>query len=635
MSPHMSKTEQPNGTVFLGIECGATHSIAILTQDGADKAVQYEAGPANVRLLKDSELIAHFKKISAFHEKKVAPSAVAIAMAGARTQADKDRILKAAAKVWPGASTYATNDLETAIAAAEAPGGKQLTRVLILSGTGSCCFGRTVNGKSERVGGWGHFIGDKGSGYEIGLRALKAVVYYYDHDGVWPALGQRILRFLQLNEPNDLIGWVQNASKDQVASIAILVFAAWHKKDKIATDILEAAAASLACDGAACAAKLVAKGTPVQFVLAGSVLLKQPDFSKQIERQLKKLWPKAIVTPLTRASVWGAVELAKQHAGQAPSLPMEVRGALPQPPVTSSELPVTERRNPLSLNLDQLPIGEMIDLMLREDEKIPAALLNEKAHIEHAVRIITTAFKKGGRLFYIGAGTSGRLGVLDASECPPTFRTSPEMVQGIIAGGQNALWKAVEGAEDDLPAGARAIEFSAVTSKDVVVGIAASGRTPFVWGALIEARKRGAKTVLLCFNPHLKVVSKDRPTIIIAPDVGPEILTGSTRLKAGTATKVVLNMLTTLSMVKLGKVVSNLMIDMNPSNSKLRDRAVRIVQEITGAGSEAAKEALEKSKWTVKDACRRIRRSRRPVVSQPRDYQVCQTSTTTAGTITV
>jgi N-acetylmuramic acid 6-phosphate etherase len=214
-------------------------------------------------------------------------------------------------------------------------------------------------------------------------------------------------------------------------------------------------------------------------------------------------------------------------------------------------------------------------------------------------------------LFYVGAGTSGRLGVLDASECPPTFRTDPELVQGIIAGGQTAIWQAVEGAEDDLQAGARAIEYRGVKRGDTVVGIAASGRTPFVWGALREAKRRGASTVLLCFNPHLVIPRKDRPNVVIAPKIGPEILTGSTRLKSGTATKLVLNIFTTLAMVRMGKVLGNLMVDVKASNVKLRDRAVRIVRELTGADYATAEASLVKTDWKITAACRRLGRADR------------------------
>ena len=260
------------------------------------------------------------------------------------------------------------------------------------------------------------------------------------------------------------------------------------------------------------------------------------------------------------------------------------------------------------MKLDQLPIGTAVALMLSEEARVPRILLRWEHEIASAVRLVAGALRKGGRLFYVGAGTSGRLGVLDASECPPTFRAAPEMVQGIIAGGPAAVLRAVEGAEDDAPAGARAMIEKKISGRDVVLGIAASGTTPFVWGALAEAKQRRAKTVLLCFNPHLEIPRRMRPNLVIAPDLGPEVLTGSTRLKAGTATKLVLNAITTLAMVQLGKVASNLMVDVKPSNAKLRDRAVRILCELTGVESASARPALEATGWVVKKAASRLSR---------------------------
>ena len=247
-------------------------------------------------------------------------------------------------------------------------------------------------------------------------------------------------------------------------------------------------------------------------------------------------------------------------------------------------------------------MADAVQLMLHEEAKVTAALLAKKSLLARAVKIVTRAFRSGGKLFYFGAGTSGRLGVLDASECPPTFRVPPTLVQGIIAGGDVALRSAVEGAEDDAASGAREVRSRRVSKRDVVVGIAASGTTPFVWGALGEAKKRGAKTILLCFNPHLIIPRAMRPTIVLATNLGPEVLTGSTRLKAGTATKLVLNTLTTLSMVQLGKVKSNLMVDLNPSNVKLRARAIRIVRELTGLDESTATERLKHAGWVVKKA---------------------------------
>ncbi len=260
------------------------------------------------------------------------------------------------------------------------------------------------------------------------------------------------------------------------------------------------------------------------------------------------------------------------------------------------------------MNLDKLPLGKAIALMLAAEAKVPGKLLAERGRIEAAIRTIVRAFRRGGRLFYVGAGTSGRLGVLDASECPPTFCTAPDQVQGVIAGGQAALWQSVEGAEDNAGAGSRAMQSRGISSRDVVVGITASGTAPFVWGALRQAKQRGATTVLLCFNPYLSIPRQLRPAIIIAPELGPEMLTGSTRLKAGTATKLVLNLFTTLAMVRLGKVRSNLMIDLRPTNLKLRDRAVRIVQALAGVDPRAARMALERSAWVVRKAVVRLRR---------------------------
>ncbi len=623
--------------LFLGIESGGTRTIVLLA-DGEDHAVKRaEARPANLRLLSDAQLIRHFRSIAKAFP---CPATVAIGMAGARTETDRIRIRRAAAKVWPRVACHATNDLETALAAGRMQNAKcemrnankkplrhssffihpsSFSQVLVLSGTGSCCYGRDSDGKTAKIGGWGHILGDKGSGFEIGLRALKAVVYYHDREGKWSSLGQRILRALQLNEPDDLIAWVQTASKTEIAGVAIEVFAAWKLRDKIATDILKGAAHSLAQDAVACARRLDLSTSsrrrlqvPVRFILAGSVLLRQPRFAAQVGNQLRKLWPGAVVVPLKRESVWGAVELAKEEfKGQDSKFKAgrETRVERRAPELVQSlKLSPTEQRNQHSTNLDKLPLAEAISLILSEDAKIPLALMAERKKIGQAGKLITRAFKRGGRLFYVGAGTSGRLGVLDASECPPTFRTPPEMVQGIMAGGQIALWKSVEGAEDDSLAGARAIEFRRVNRRDVVMGIAASGRTPFVWGALGEAKRRRATTILLTFNPYFKIPRVTRPHLVIAPNLGPEILTGSTRLKAGTATKLVLNILTTLAMVRIGKVASNLMVDLNPSNVKLRGRAVRIVQELRRVDYATARTALEKSGWVVKQALARLMR---------------------------
>ncbi len=263
-------------------------------------------------------------------------------------------------------------------------------------------------------------------------------------------------------------------------------------------------------------------------------------------------------------------------------------------------LPTTEKRNLASENIDKLSTKQIVNLINAEDALVPAAVARQSKQIAAAIDLIVERFKKGGRLFYVGAGTSGRLGVLDASECPPTFGVPCSLVQGIIAGGRRALVRAVEGAEDFPEDGAASINNKRVQVKDVVVGLAACGMTPFVLGALKQARQIGAATIFITCAPE--AVEHIPAEIIINPIVGPEVVTGSTRMKAGTATKLVLNSLTTGAMIRLGKVYGNLMVDLKATNDKLRDRSLRIVMEITNLSRPRAKRLLSDAQGKVKAA---------------------------------
>jgi N-acetylmuramic acid 6-phosphate etherase len=263
-------------------------------------------------------------------------------------------------------------------------------------------------------------------------------------------------------------------------------------------------------------------------------------------------------------------------------------------------LPTTEKRNPASANIDRLSTLEIVELINREDCAVPKAVGSQREKIAAAIDVIVEQFRAGGQLFYVGAGTSGRLGVLDASECPPTFGVRPSMVQGIIAGGRRALVRSIEGAEDRADDGTKAIDKRRVSNRDVVVGLAACGMTPFVRGALRQARRLGARTICVTCAPE--AVGFIPAEIIINPVVGPEIVTGSTRMKAGTATKLVLNTLTTTAMIKLGKVYGNLMVDLRAVNNKLRDRSVRIVTELTGLSRQRAQTLLKRADGQLKPA---------------------------------
>lgn len=261
---------------------------------------------------------------------------------------------------------------------------------------------------------------------------------------------------------------------------------------------------------------------------------------------------------------------------------------------------MTEQRNPASENLDALSTFEMLRVINHEDHKIADCVGRALHEIEHAVEAATAALAQGGRMFYIGAGTSGRLGVLDASECPPTFNVSPEMVQGIIAGGVNALHSATEASEDDASLGERDLLARGFTSKDIVVGIAASGRTPYVLGAIDAARNLGAVTIGISCTPHSQLSRHVDIAIEALP--GPEVIAGSTRLRAGTATKMVLNMLSTGVMVKLGHVYRNLMVNVQAKNEKLVARAKGIIAEATAAPEDDVARLFEESGRQVKVA---------------------------------
>jgi len=261
----------------------------------------------------------------------------------------------------------------------------------------------------------------------------------------------------------------------------------------------------------------------------------------------------------------------------------------------------TERRNPRTASIDLATPLEIVDLINTEDRMVPDAVFTQRDQIAAALSIAEDSFRKGGRLFYVGAGTSGRLGVLDASECPPTFGTDPEMVQGIIAGGLPALTRSQEGAEDVAENGAKAIDEHGVGPNDFVIGIAASGTTPYVHSAIRRARELGARTgILSCSPPPPEVL--DEVDVAILPIVGPEVVTGSTRMKAGTATKLVLNIITTGAMIRLGKTYGNLMVDLKATNNKLKDRSERIVVEVCGVSREEARKLLEDAGKSVKTA---------------------------------
>jgi len=427
----------------------------------------------------------------------------------------------------------------------------------------------------------------------------------------------KILHALSLNNFDELVRWVQAADKMEIAMLAPVVFEAAAAGDARMMEIIEEGARVL-CEYTDAVADRLHLLAP-KVVLIGGLFYRDSIYTHAFRRRLKKNLPDARVTTAERAPELGAVWLAAEAHDHATFQPKPS-----QCEIDGLAVALTEQRNPRSQNLEKMTAHELVQLFVKEEKFVQDALRAATADLGHAIETVTESLRNGGRLFYVGAGSSGRIGVLDASEIPPTFGAATQLVQGVIAGGVTALHRSVEGAEDEESAGAFALDKRGMKPADVVIGITASGRTPFVRGALARAKSLGAKTILLTCNPavaggddpghpqiarEIDASARSRSTpaatdvdLLITLPVGPEILAGSTRLKAGTATKVALNIISTGAMIGLGKVRGNLMIDLRTTSTKLRDRAVRIVAEVTKRDYESACGLLEANDWNLRAA---------------------------------
>jgi len=436
-------------------------------------------------------------------------------------------------------------------------------------------------------------LGDAGGGYFLSLQALRFILREYDLHRGEAQFTAAILRALSLNSRDELVRWAQTADKMDVAGLAPVVFECAINGDESVMKIVDEAAGVLSEYTAAVATRLGLLAPKV--ILLGGLFQRDGVYVHAFRRKLKKNLSDARISMSEQSPEFGAAWLVSQRDEHA-----AVTIAARETETASLSRASTEQRNPRSENLEKLSARELVELFVEEESFVQEALRRETASLARAIEMVTKSMRNVGRLFYVGAGTSGRLGVLDASEIPPTFSASPDKVQGIIAGGVTALSRSVEGAEDERGSGALAIEERAVGSADIVCGITAGGRAPFVLGALVEAKKRGAQTILLSCNPERSRVEGCDLEIDLA--TGPELLTGSTRLKAGTATKIALNIISTGAMVALGKVRGNLMIDLTISNTKLRDRAIRLVAEVAKCDASEAAQRLEQHHWNVRAA---------------------------------
>jgi N-acetylmuramic acid 6-phosphate etherase len=581
---------------ILGLEGGGTKTTWALVTAAGEVLARGEAGPGNTLLLNDAALDKLFKAIRRETGKKI--GAIGGAFAGCQLPTEQARVEKILRRVWPQAGAVRVmEDTRSVLAAAfgDGPG------LVVIAGTGSNVAGQqSASAPMEKAGGWGHLFADRGSAYDLARRGLELAYTHYDRTKKVSPLAQEYLTAAGKTSLEELVPFLlRDTSKTAVAQWARCVFSAASKGDRDARRLLDEAVAALA-ERVVFIAKRLKLAHP-QVALTGGLFEHQPVYVARFQRALRQASPRATAFVLTVPGVFGAARLAGLAQISSDLKPEESGQAMADPArLAAFAQAATEQRNPRSHGLDKLSIPELVDLFIKEERYVEKALAAQRSRIAQAATLVSQRLGAGGRLFYVGAGTSGRLGVVDASEMPPTFNAPPEQVQAIIAGGAAAVFRSQEGAEDARATGVAELRARGLTKGDVVCGIAASGQTPFVLGALDYARDLGAGTILLTCNPRRSIrvpveVEIDLPT-------GPEIVTGSTRLKAGTATKLVLNMLSTITMVRLGRVKDNLMVNVQATNDKLRARAVRLVQALTGRGATEAQAALEKHGWRVTGA---------------------------------
>ena len=578
-----------SGEKILGVEGGGTKTAWILVERSGDELNILDQGTlpsANFRLATPDRLRAIFSELP----KQI--NRAGIFLAGCGTAEDRHSLSNLCAEIWPGAKILTGSDRDSGLAAAVGHGDG----IVVNAGSGSSVTGRRGD-RIENAGGWGHILGDTGGGYFISIRALRLILREYDLHRGEVQLTAKILHARSLNNLDELVRWAQTADKMEIATLAPVVFEAAASGDVRVMEIIEEGALVLCEYTEAVASRLHLLAPKV--MLLGGLFHRDSIYTHAFRRRLKKNLPDARVATAERAPELGAAWLAAEMDELT-----KVRAKPAENKIDNLAAALTEQRNPRSENLEKMRARELVELFVEEERFVQDALRGAIVDLAKAIEIVTGALRKGGRLFYVGAGSSGRIGVLDASEIPPTFGASSDLVQGIIAGGITALHRSVEGAEDEESVGALAMDERGTKDVDVVIGITASGRTPFVLGALGRAKSLGAKTILLTCNPAIRGDELGNLSIHLA--VGPEILTGSTRLKAGTATKVALNIISTGAMVALGKVRGNLMIDLHTSSTKLRDRAVRLVADLANCDYNSARERLEAGGWNLRAVVNQI-----------------------------
>src|SRR5438046_2343801 len=539
------------GERILGVEGGGTKTAWVLAETvvGVNapscefRVIDHgKLPPSNFRLTTSDRL----RTILAELPKQI--DRAGVFLAGCGTEEDRSSLKQICLEVWPNAKIVTGSDRDSGLAAALDHGDG----IVVNAGSGSSVTGRRGN-RIERAGGWGHILGDAGGGYFLSIQALRLILREHDlHRGAI-RFTAKILHALSLNNLDELVRWVQTADKMEIAMLAPVVFEAATEGDARMMEIIEEGACVL-CEYTEAVASALHLLAP-KVALIGGLFHRDSIYTHAFRRRLKKNLPDARVAIAERAPELGAALLAAEAGGHA-----TFHANPSQNEIDSLAAALTEQRNPRSENLEKMNGRELVEVFVEEEKFVQEALRAAVGELARAIEIVAESLRNGGRLFYIGAGSSGRIGVLDASEIPPTFGAQRELVQGVIAGGVSAMYRAIEGAEGEASGGALGLDERGIRSSDVVSGMTASGRTPFVLGALARAKQVGARTMLLTCNPAVAgVADAGAPgssipattahvDLVITLAVGSELLTGSTRLKAGTATKAALNIISTGAM---------------------------------------------------------------------------------------
>src|SRR6266571_2859055 len=471
---------------ILGVEGGGTKTgWALVERDGQELRIldQGKLPPSNFRLATPDRLRAIFSELPKQIDR------AGIFLAGCGTAEDRQSLANLCAEIWPDAKIVTGSDRDSGLAAALGHGDG----IVVNAGSGSSVTGRRGD-KIENAGGWGHILGDTGGGYFLSIEALRLLLREYDVHRGEMQFATKVLHALSLNNLDEVVRWAQTADKMEIAMLAPVVFEAAASGDAHVTEIVENGAQALSEYTEAIASRLHLLAPKV--VLLGGLFHRDSIYTHAFRRRLKKNLPDARVAIAERTPELGAAWLAAELNDH-----VVFQSKLPESEIDNLAAVLTEQRNPRSENLEELSPRALVELFVEEEKSVQDALRGAIADLARAIEIVTGSLRNGGRLFYVGAGSSGGIGVLDASDIPPTFGGATDLVQGVIAGGVTALYRSAEGAEDNETAGALVMDERRIKDIDVVIGISASGRTPFVAGALARAKQLSAKTILLTCNP--------------------------------------------------------------------------------------------------------------------------------------